>query len=34
LRQAQQTSSHGDGLEFRFGAAAVFEPDGSQNRIS
>jgi hypothetical protein len=31
LRQAQQASGHGNGLEFRFSAAAVFEPDGSQD---
>jgi hypothetical protein len=34
LRQAQQASGHGDGLEFSFGAAAVFEPDCCENRIS
>ena len=34
LRDAQQSSGDGDGLEFRFGAAAVFEPDGSQDGIS
>jgi hypothetical protein len=34
LCQAQQASGHGDGLEFRFRAAAVFEPDSSQDRIS
>jgi hypothetical protein len=34
LRYAQQASGHGDGLEFSFGAAAVFEPNRSQNGIS
>jgi hypothetical protein len=34
LRYAQQASGHGDGLEFSFSAAAVFEPNRSQNGIS
>jgi hypothetical protein len=34
LRQAQQAASSGDGLKFCFGAAAVFEPDRSQDRIA
>ena len=34
LRHAQQASSHGDGLQFGFGAAAVFEPNRSQDGIS
>ena len=32
--QAQQASGHGDGLEFRFGAAAVFQAYRSQDGIS
>ena len=31
LRQAQQASGHGDGLEFRFRAASVFQPNRSQD---
>jgi len=38
LRQAvgqlQQAASHGNGLEFSFGAPAVFETDRSQDRIA
>jgi hypothetical protein len=34
LRDAQQPSGHGNGLEFRFGAAAVFETNRSQDGIS
>ena len=34
LRDAQQPSSHGDGLEFSFGAAAIFEPDRCEDGIS
>ena len=34
LRYAQQASGHGDGLEFSFGAAAIFEPDRCENGIS
>ena len=34
LRQAQQATSGRDGLEFSFGAAAVFETDRSQDGIS
>jgi hypothetical protein len=34
LRQAQQASGGRDGLEFSFGAAAVFETDRSQDGIS
>src|SRR5262245_13001660 len=34
LRQAQQASSHGDSLEFSFGAATIFEPDRCENGIS
>ena len=34
LRQPQQASGGGDGLKFSFGAAAVFQPDGSQDGIS
>jgi hypothetical protein len=30
----QEASGHGDGLEFSFGAAAVFETDRSQDGIS
>jgi hypothetical protein len=30
----QQAASHGNGLEFGFGAPAVFEADRSQDRIS
>jgi hypothetical protein len=31
LRQAQQASGYGDGLEFRFRTAAVFKANRSQN---
>jgi hypothetical protein len=31
LSQLQQAASHGNGLEFRFCAPAVFESDGSQD---
>jgi len=31
LRQAEQASSHGYGFEVGFGAAAVFEPNRSQD---
>ena len=34
LLQAEQASGDGDGLEFSFGAAAVFETNGSENRVS
>jgi len=34
LRDAQQPSGDGDGLEFSFCAAAVFEPDRCEDRIS
>ncbi len=34
LRQTQQASGHGNGLEFCFGAAAVLEADRSQDGIS
>ena len=34
FRQAQQASGGGDGLEFGFGAAAVLEPDRSQDGVS
>ena len=34
LRHAQQASGYGNGLEFCFGAAAVFEADRSQDGIS
>ena len=34
LCQAQQSAGCGDGLQFRFGTASVFEPDRSQDRIS
>jgi hypothetical protein len=34
LRQAQQASGHGYGLEFSFGAAAIFKPDRCENGIS
>lgn len=34
LRDAQQASGHGDGLQFGFGAAAVFEANRSQDRVS
>lgn len=34
LGQAQQSAGCGDGLEFRFGAASVFEANRSQDRIS
>jgi len=34
MLQAEQTSSGGYGLEFGFGTAAVFETNGSENRIS
>lgn len=34
LGQAQQASRYRDGLEFSFGAAAVFKPDCSENGIS
>ena len=34
LRQLQQAAGDGDGLKFRFCAAAVFEPDRSQDGIS
>jgi hypothetical protein len=30
----QQASGHGDGLEFGFGASAVFKTDRRQDRIS
>jgi hypothetical protein len=34
MGQAQQASGHGNGLEFGFSAAAIFQPDRSQDRIS
>src|SRR6202012_1190326 len=34
LPQPQQTSGHGDGLQFRFLAPAIFQPDRSQDGIS
>ena len=34
MLQAEQASGGGDGLEFGFGTAAVFETNGSENRIS
>jgi hypothetical protein len=34
MGQLQQTASHGNSLELRFGASAVFETDRSQDRIS
>lgn len=34
LRQAEQSSGGGNGLEFRFRAAAIFEANRSQYRIS
>lgn len=34
LRHLQQSPSHGNGLEFGFGAAAVFESNRSQDGIS
>jgi len=34
MGQVQKASGHGNGLEFSFGAAAVFETDRSQDRIS
>ncbi len=34
VRKVQQASGGGYGLEFRFGTAAVFQPDRSQDGIS
>jgi hypothetical protein len=34
LCQPEQASGHGNGLEFRLGAPAIFQPDRSQNGIS
>ena len=34
LRQLQQAASHGNGLEFSFGAPAVFKTDRSQDGIA
>jgi hypothetical protein len=34
LGQTEQSSGHGNGLEVGFGAAAIFEPDRSQNRVA
>jgi hypothetical protein len=34
MLQAEQTSGDGDGLEFGFGPAAVFETNGSENGVS
>ena len=34
MRQTQQTTGHGNGLELSFCATAVFETDRSQDRIS
>jgi len=34
LRDAQQASGHGDGLEFSFRAASVFQANRSQDGIS
>jgi len=34
LGKLQQAARHGNGLEFSFGAAAVFETDRSQDRIA
>jgi hypothetical protein len=34
MLQAEQASGGGDGLEFGFGTTAVFETNGSENRIS
>jgi len=34
MLQAEQASGGGDGLEFGFRTAAVFETNGSENRVS
>jgi len=33
-RQTQQAAGHRDGLEFCFGAAAIFKPNRSEDRIA